>query len=116
MKRVLSIILALIMCLALISCGKSETPAEPNETVTETPVTDETETDVEVEEEPLDPKTIWNGTLEHRDEVGFFNPDYDYSANPRYKVCFFADGPHTGLEEYDAVISHWCEKMNIELC
>ena len=37
MKRILSLILALLMCLALISCGKEETPAEPSadETVSE---------------------------------------------------------------------------------
>ncbi len=116
MKRLLCIVLAMIMCLSLLSCGEKPvqdetTPPVPD--ATEEPVTD-TETETKEEEPPVDPKTIWNGTLEHRDEVGFFNPDYDYSANPRYKVCFFADGPHTGLEEYDAVISHWCEKMNIE--
>ena len=117
MKRVISLILALLMCIVLISCGKTDVNAENDAPVSDETAEDEalTEQETDTEEEPVvDPKTIWNGTLEHPDEVGFFDPDYDYTANPRYKVCTYADGRYTNIEKYDAAIAHWCEKMNIQ--
>jgi len=77
MKRMLCIILALIMCLSLLSCGEKPVQDEttpPVQDVTDDPVTD-TQTETKEEEEPpVDPKTIWNGTLTHGGE-GFYDPD-----------------------------------------
>ena len=115
MKRLLCITLALIMCLSLISCGKSDVQEEPpaDETVNDVPEVKDEETEEKEEEPPVDPATIWNGTLEHRDEEGFYDPNYDYSANPRYKVCVFTDGIARS-ELYEAAIARWCDVMNIE--
>ena len=116
MKRIICLLLALLMCLALVSCHKTDVNVENDEPVSDEPIKDETltEQENEVEEEPvIDPATIWNGTLVHPDEEGFFDPDYDYCANPRYKVCVFNEWV-SFREYYEAAFSRWCDAMNLE--
>ena len=117
MKKTLCLILVLLMCVAVSTCGKADVKEDIPPVTDDTADTNDVQDNGEEEkdEEPeIDPKTIWNGTLEHPDTVGFFDPDYDYSANPRYKVCFFADGTSSFLEKYNEVFSHWCGKMNVQ--
>ena len=117
MKRFVCLILVILMCATVSTCGKGkvqeDTPTVTDDTADTGGLTDNGENEKE-EELQIDPATIWNGTLEYRDEVGFYNPDYDYSANNRYKVCAFADEQYTNLDKYDEAIAHWCEKMNLQ--
>ncbi len=116
MKRLLCIVLAVMMCLSLLSCGEKpvqdETPP-PVTDVTDDPVTDEEIETEEEEEPPVDPKTIWNGTLTHGGE-GFYDPERDYSANPRYKVCYYITYSSVFNDKVSSALEHWCSLMNIE--
>lgn len=103
MKRLLCIVLTLIMCLSLISCGEKPveetTPTVPD--ITEEPIT---ETETEEEQIPVFSEIIADGC---------FDPEYDYSANARYKVCYIRLRD-TANEIFDKYLAHWCGKMNIE--
>jgi len=116
MKRMLCIILALIMCLSLLSCGEKPVQDEttpPVQDVTDDPVTD-TQTETKEEEEPpVDPKTIWNGTLTHGGE-GFYDPERDYSGEERFKVCAFTQGTSIFEEQIDAALNAWFTLANVE--
>ena len=108
MKRLLYLLIALAMCVALFSCG--EKAVQGNLPV----VSAKNGVNGENAKEKIDLATVWNGSLEHSDAEGFYDPNYDYGANPRYKVCAFADATYTNLDKYDEAIAHWCEKMNLQ--
>ena len=114
MKRSLCFVLVILMCLSLLSCG--EKPVEETTLtvpdVTEEPVTD-TETETKEEEPPVDPKTIWNGTLVHGGE-GFYDPERDYSKEERFKVCAFAYGEYIFTDQMDTALEAWFALANVE--
>ena len=67
MKRTICLILALVMCIALLSCGESAVNAENDTPVTDNTVQEDVNSENEEEKEeepPVDPKTVWNGIFE----------------------------------------------------
>ncbi|MBQ8830180.1 MAG: hypothetical protein IJ017_01120 [Oscillospiraceae bacterium] len=112
MKCIICTILVLVMCLGFAAC-KNKPVQDATDIPENTPDDAVTDTGEKEEESAVDPKTIWNGTLIHGGE-GFYDPEYDYFANERYKVCVFNDYSTIADDQYEAVFSGWCETMNIE--
>ena len=105
MKKILAIVLCLLMALSLFACGdKPSEPAdssEPPATTTQAPNTSTEPTS----SEPVD--NSFSG------EIGMFDPDYDYSANPTYTVQYVVLATQGLYEAFDAAFKHWASKMNI---
>ena len=101
MKRLLCIILAVIIGLSVMSCGEKPVQEEPIQHEQEQQTSEET---ADVETTPVFSEIIADGC---------FDPDYDYSANPRYKVCYIRLRDIVN-EMFDKYLAHWCGKMNIE--
>ena len=115
MKRIISIILALLMCLALVSCGKEETPAA-DETVSETPEITETETTDESASSDTSSEAhkIYDRPFITPD-YGTYWEGYDYHSNPTFTLCYFVpDGREIAVKQFEKHIAQWCEVMNIE--
>ena len=50
-----------------------------------------------------------------RGEIGLYDPDYDYSRNPRYKIAYFVENNASGLyTESDKTFAHWAEMLNCD--
>ena len=48
-------------------------------------------------------------------EIGMYDPDYDYFANPRYKVQYIVSNNTSGLYTQSALAyQHWADLMNVE--
>lgn len=115
MKRFICSILAVIMCLSLFACGgekqketvDGETEKEQNDTSGQNTEESNSEAD-----NKADDMSIWSGELKHSGIEGFYDPDYDYSADERYKVCAFSE--YDTEDEMNDIIAHWCSLMNLE--
>ena len=106
MKRAICLILALLMCFALFSCGEKAVQGNLPVVFAKNGVGANAK-------QRIDLATVWNGTLEHPDVEGFYDPDYDYSANPRYEVCLFGEGVVVN-DLHLAAFTRLCDAMNIE--
>lgn len=104
MKRTVCLALALLICIALLSCG--EKPVQ-DETVQEDQEQQINEEITDIETTPVFSETIADG---------FFDSEYDYSANPRYKVCYLLQYESIMYQQFDSLFWHWCGNMNIEYC
>jgi ABC-type sugar transport system substrate-binding protein len=116
-KKTLAIILALCMAAAIFACGDKAPPTDggsppPNESspgappVSSTPSAPPPETSVPLSEEDTGADPL--------DKVGFYDPDYDYSANKRYKVAYLTMGLSVFASDFDKAFEHWAEKANVE--
>ena len=88
MKKFLAILLALVMVLAMVACGGEKAPA-----------TDDTAADTGATEGESFADTSTSGfggqdegeeiSNEYSGELGMYDPNYDYNANPKYKVVYY---------------------------
>jgi len=114
MKRLLCIILVLIMSVSLISCGAE--PAQ-EETQPVLGVADDTVTEVDTEGKDENNNSSESDVAAvdyiQPDEY-FYDPEFDYSQNPKLRICLFAFDELSLTQMYDKAISQWCSIMNVE--
>jgi DNA-binding LacI/PurR family transcriptional regulator len=107
MKKALALILALSLCLGLFACGNGDggtSPTPSTAPATETPPVDPGT--------PTAPPDLGNDLL---DKVGFYDPDYDYSANKKYKFTYMVVGMETPFnQDFHKGFTHWASKANVE--
>ena len=117
MKRTICLILALVMCIALLSCGEKavqeETPDTPADDDTVQGEVNTKDEDITDEEPPVDPKTVWNGSFTRGGE-GYYDPERDYSKEERFKVCAFAQEMYIFSDQLDAALEAWFTLANVE--
>ena len=78
-----------------------------DQTTTTSEVEDQATTTSEVQDQPT------NTIRQH--ETGMYNPDYDYSALPRYKVAYIVlNNTHNLYTSYGTAYEHWASLMNVE--
>ena len=119
MKRFLAILLALVMVLALVACGggsdadkdtgndaASDNTASGNAGASDGAAAGNSAGALGSQEGEIDNSS--NG------EIGLFDPDYDYSANPRYKLAYYVLSTGVLYEATGDAIKHWCSVMNME--
>jgi ABC-type sugar transport system substrate-binding protein len=51
---------------------------------------------------------------ERLDAVGFWDPDYDYNQNKRFKVAYMGIGQSFIYEAYGASFAHWAARSNVD--
>ncbi len=109
MKKILAIVLVLLMALTLFACNKpaasdtSEPPASTSETPTEAKPSNIPDT-----------PTVEPTVNPFGGEIGMYDPEYDYSANPTYKVQYVVLATQGLYEAFSDAFEHWATMMNIE--
>lgn len=108
MKKVLAIILVLLIALSLFACNK-ESAAPPSEAPSDTsaappPASSNT------------PATPSEGPTVNPEggEIGMYDPNYDYNANPKYKVQYVVLATQGLYEAFSDAFAHWASVMNLE--
>ncbi len=101
MKKALAILMAALMVLSLFACAPkddstSSPSAEPN---TSAPATD-----------GGNPTAGATGDV----EIGYYNPNYDYSANPTYKVVYMMQQAGSLYDAFDKAFEAWAQKANVD--
>ena len=116
MKKFLAILLALVMVLAMVACGGNADAGN-----TEAGNTDAGNTDASTGAEQGASGGALAGGAEGEEidnssngEIGLFDPEYDYSANPRYKIAYYVLATGVLYEATGDAIEHWCSVMNME--
>ncbi|MDR0813963.1 MAG: hypothetical protein LBO63_08240 [Oscillospiraceae bacterium] len=109
MKKVLALLLALSLVFALVACGEP-TPAEttpPADTGAPTAVAPPTEPDI-------DPNADIDSGDQPLDKVGYYDPDYDYSQNKKFKVIYVCIGYNDLNADFNASFAHWASLSNVQ--
>jgi hypothetical protein len=118
MKKVLALLLVLCMALALFACGgngnasptgDTNTDAAPSDTGGDAPEAPPSES-VAVPTQPSEEETGGDPL----DRIGFYDPDYDYSANPRYKFMYVCIGYSDLNADFNSAFTHWATLANVE--
>lgn len=107
MKKLLAIVLVLLMCVTLFACNNEEKdpPASGSPTTSTPPA-------VEPSDEPSG--TQGTDSDDILDQIGVFDPDYDYSANPKYKISYVVNATGALYEAFGTAFAHWSSVMNLE--
>lgn len=116
MKKILALLLALVMVVGLCACGKDST-GDDTKTPTETknPSQDSTHAfdDVEKDTAKQYPNQNEDGTI-NLDTIAHFDPEYDYSQNERFKVCYITAAGGPLYEQSAQAYEHWAPLFNME--
>jgi hypothetical protein len=54
------------------------------------------------------------GGTDDLDKVGFYDPNYDYTANKRFKVTYMGIGKTVFNIEFDHAFAHWASLSNVD--
>ena len=116
MKRILCLILALVMCFTLISCGEPAVNAE-----NDTPVTDDTvqgEVNTEPEDDTGDTEVtdnlFGNGDGYVQPDEYFYDPEFDYTQNPNFRICIVTKTADYFTDMVNGAVEKWCGLMNLD--
>jgi hypothetical protein len=105
MKKIMAIVLVLLMVVSLFACNQgtntSSTPS-PSTTPPTSPSSDTTSPSADPTVNPVG------------GEIGMYDPNYDYTANPRYKVQYIVLQTQGLYEAMNDAFEHWASLMNIE--
>jgi len=133
MKKNLATILAVLMLITLFACGNngsSDATTTPTAASTPTPETAATEEPAsattgkaaptpgaENQSTPATPDSTQEGTApsgDYLDEIGFYNPDFDYDSGTRYKVQYMSQTTGILYETNNNIYKQWAKQMNME--
>ncbi len=119
MKKALSLILALLMVFCLFACGEKPVDDKKEDPKQDTPK-QETETK---ESEPTPPPPAGegkayphcneDGTI-NLDKIAYFDDEYDYTQNEKFKVCYIAQQGSPLYAMSAAAYEHWAPFFNCE--
>ena len=114
MKKLVALVLAAAMVLGLAACGSSDSADNSTDnTAVETAGSTDNAGGDTASSTDVYPNANPDGSL-NLDTVALIDPDYDYSQNPRLKVCYIANAStvlYTQSAEYARIL---CDKMNLE--
>ncbi|MBQ9858431.1 MAG: hypothetical protein IJO77_05450 [Oscillospiraceae bacterium] len=116
MKKFLAILLALVMVLAMVACGGGgeDTPPADDGAASggeaaggESSGVADTSTNMMGGQDEVVDNTATG-------EIGMYDPNYDYNANPKYKIAYYVLATGVLYEAMGDAIEHWCTMMNLE--
>lgn len=116
MKKILALLLALVMVVGLCACGeKSNGDDTQTSTETKQPVQDSTHAfdDVKKDTAKQYPNQNEDGTI-NLDTIAHFDPEYDYTQNERFKVCYITASGGPLYEQSAQAYEHWAPLFNME--
>ena len=106
MRKALAIILVLLTSFSLFACGNGN--GNGNQNQAESPgASAPASSPAGNAAEPAD-KVI------DLDEIGFYDPDYDYFSGPKYKIQYMSLDTGILYETNYGIYGNWCRMMNME--
>lgn len=96
MKKVLALVLSLLMVFSLLACGQDTTTAKPSAANNTADANDS------------------DGSAATGSEPGFYDPSFDYSANPTYKIVYMMSATGVLYDMFDKAFAAWSEKANVD--
>ncbi|NLA88194.1 MAG: substrate-binding domain-containing protein [Clostridiales bacterium] len=108
MKKLFALLLAVCLGLSLVACGGGTTPdtsATPPASGTAKPSADVA---------PTAPLTEEEMGLDPLDKVGFYDPEYDYTQNEKFKVAYMTIGMTVFNNDFDKSYAHWANLSNVD--
>jgi ABC-type sugar transport system substrate-binding protein len=120
LKKILAIALVLIMAVSLFACGDKKA-ADPTPTPPPAATPDATTPEAPPAAPPSDPGTEAPppanpapASENPLDAIGFYNPDFDYFAGPRYKIQYMSATTGILYETNNVIYRNWADVMNID--
>ena len=112
MKKILAILLALVMVFSLAACGGGD----DKDTSDAGNSSNNTSSDANTNSDSSDNGGDSSGdaSLRAGDGCGFYNADYDYSANEKYKFCYMVVATNFLYEEFGRSFERWGNLLNME--
>ncbi|MDR1589660.1 MAG: hypothetical protein LBS51_05650 [Oscillospiraceae bacterium] len=124
MKKLLALLLVLCMAFSLFACGGGGTdtdtsdspPADSGSPSTSAPPADTGTPDAPPADTgaPETPTTGGSTGSDPLDQVGFFDRDFDYTQNPRYKFMYVCIGYNDLNADFNSAFEHWSTLANVE--
>jgi ABC-type sugar transport system substrate-binding protein/uncharacterized protein YceK len=115
MKKILAILLALVMVLSLVACGSSSDDDSSSEskdtTASDTSTSDTSDSTGGDADTSGDSAT---NPLSAAAGMGFYDADYDYSANKKFKFAYMVVATNFLYEEFSDSFARWGERLNME--
>ena len=126
MKKILAIVLALVMVFALAACGGGGNTPAPSGGGS-TPATQApsgggtapsgrgtaTSGGGDAASGKASPNCNPDGSV-NLDKVAHFDPEYDYSQNPRMKCCYISSASGPLYQQSADAYEVWCKQLNLE--
>jgi hypothetical protein len=127
-KRILSALLIACLALTLFACGGGAVDS-PSSSSSPPPASDspstapepppETPSDATVDAPPEPPaeetpQFVPNTGDDPLDKVGFYDPNYDYNANPKYKFIYVCIGYNDLNGTANQAFAHWATLANVQ--
>ncbi len=108
MKKIFAILLAVIMVCSLVACGtttpqQSETPSTSQAPASTAPA---------ASSEPIASEEPGRDTT---GEIGYFDPEYDYAKNDRFKFVYMMIRSSALYEDFANSFKAWGERMNVDV-
>jgi ABC-type sugar transport system substrate-binding protein len=119
MKKVLALLLVLCMAFSLFACGggtdNSPDTSSPDASTPGTESPDESPAGTGSPVAPPETPTTGGETgSQPLDQVGFFDRDFDYNQNPRYKFMYVCIGWQDLNADFNSSFEHWATLANVE--
>lgn len=102
MKRVLTILLAILMTLSLFACGQTKTPTPSESAPPSAPASEE-------------PAGTVEDISENENSIGFFSTGIDPFSRDKYKIVFIYPRTMQLMQNLTDVFTQWGEKLNYDL-
>ena len=105
-KKILAILLALCMVLALAACGSDKPSGGSTQGSSSTPGGSDGSggggADTGGSSGPKGPK-----------ELGFYDRDYDYTQHKKYRIAYMVSGTGVMYDAFNNAFETWCERLNM---
>lgn len=111
MKKVLAMLLLVAMLFTMVACGEKTDDGGTSTPPENTGTTDDAST-------PPAPPTNTAAEEPGRDttgEIGYYDPDYDYTQNERYKFIYVMVRSSALYEDFANSFKAWGERMNVDV-
>lgn len=109
MKKAIVVLLAVMMVCALFAC--SSTTTQQSGTPTQSPSSEASKPPSASSQKTTSEEPGHDTT----GEIGFFNPDYDYAQNKRYKFIYMMVRSSALYEDFANSFKAWGERMNVDV-
>ena len=117
MKKAITILLACLLLFSLVACkDKSANDNAPanNAPTDSTPAVNEPSGNGGGNSGKASPWANADGSA-NLDKVGYYDPDFDYTQNTKYRVIYVRqDSPDPNTEPMANALNHWAQLMNIQ--
>jgi ABC-type sugar transport system substrate-binding protein len=109
MKKILAILLALIMVFSLVACGSSDDGSSSDSSTTTNDTADNSDATTDGGDD-----AAYDESLTAAAGMGFYDADYDYTQNPKYKIAYMVVSSNFLYEAFSDSFQKWADLINVD--